>query len=73
MDSITIYYKENSGASAKAIKWFEEHHFTINLKKINTITHKEIFQTIYLAELDIPDILRKPKGYSLLLQKKKKS
>lgn len=41
------------------------------MKKIETITHREIFQLIYLSGLDIPNILKTSNKFSFLLRKKK--
>ncbi|OUK02752.1 hypothetical protein BZZ03_11185 [Lactococcus petauri] len=71
MENITIYYKENSDACTKAMDWFEKNNITVNMKKIDTITHREIFQLIYLSGLDVSDILRKLHMYSFLEQKNK--
>lgn len=57
MKRVTVYYKENSKVSLQVINWLNVHHLTVELKKIETITHREIFQLIYLSGLDIPDIL----------------
>lgn len=72
MKSITIYYKENSASFVETINWLEKHQFIVDLKKIETITHREIFQLIYLSKGDVPDILTKSHKYSIsdLIKKK---
>lgn len=64
MENIVIYYKENSESCLQAIQWFNAHNITVDLKRIDTITHREIFQLIYLSGLDIPDILKSSKKFS---------
>lgn len=71
METVTIYYKENSDICLRAINWIRKHQLNVHFKEINTITHHEIFQLVYLSNLDISDILRKTNKFSLLLQKKK--
>ncbi|QPS71171.1 ArsC/Spx/MgsR family protein [Lactococcus garvieae] len=71
MRTIMVYYRDNSEVSLQAIKWLKSHNCTIQLRKISTITHREIFQLIYLSELDIPDILNKTNKFSFFAQKKK--
>lgn len=71
METITIYYKEKSESCKKAIQWIKEHHFKVVLKNIETITHREIFQLIYLSGVDIPDVLKKYNKYSIGYQFKK--
>lgn len=71
MENITIYYKEHSKPCLQAMKWFEEHNIIVDLKNIDTITQREIFQLIYLSGLDIPDILKKSNMYSFLCYKRK--
>lgn len=65
MDIITIYYRENSEASFQAIRWLENHNFLLDKKRIETITHQDLFRLIYLSELDVPDILTKGNKYSI--------
>lgn len=57
MEIITVYYKAGTYTSLQTINWLKEHRLTIQLKEINTITHREIFQLVYLSGADIPDIL----------------
>lgn len=71
MKTITIFYKEKSEACKKAIQWTKEHHFQVELKNIETITHREIFQLIYLSGVDIPDILEENNKYAIGYQFKK--
>lgn len=71
MENIVIYYKENSESCLQAIQWFNAHNITVVLKKIDTITHKEIFQLIYLSDLNISDVLKRGHKYSFFLQMKK--
>lgn len=71
MGSITIYYKDNSQPCVQAIDWLEKHQFTVDRKRIETITHREIFQLIYLSDVDIPDILTKSNKYSIGYQTKR--
>lgn len=66
MENIKIYYEKNSEDSLQAIQWFNEHNIKVDLKRIDTITHREIFQLIYLSGLDIPNILKKTNKFSLL-------
>lgn len=39
MENITIYYKGNSDSCTKVLDWFEKNNITVNLKRIDTITH----------------------------------
>jgi Arsenate reductase and related proteins, glutaredoxin family len=71
MENITIYYKDKSNSYLQVINWFKEHNITVNLKKINTITQREIFQVIYLSGLDVPDILRNSNKYLFLWKRNK--
>lgn len=71
MESITVYYRGNSGPCLKAIDFFEAHNIKVILKKIDIITHKEIFQLIYLSDLNISDVLKRGNKYSFFLQMKK--
>lgn len=71
MENITIYYKENSEDFLQTIQWFKEHDIIVDLKRIDTITYREIFQLIYLSGLDIPDILKRSKKFSFLCLRSK--
>lgn len=71
MENITIYYKENSEDCLQTIQWFKEHDIIVDLKRIDTITYREIFQLIYLSGLDIPDILKRSKKFSFLCLRSK--
>lgn len=71
MENITVYYRENSDPCLKVIKFFETHNIKVVLKKIDTITHKEIFQLIYLSDLNLSDVLKRSNKYSFLFQMKK--
>lgn len=71
MENIIIYYKENSESCLQAIQWFNAHNITVDLKRIDRITHREIFQLIYLSGLDIPDILKRSKKFSFLCLRSK--
>lgn len=71
MENIVIYYKENSESCLQAIQWFNAHDITVDLKRIDTITHREMFQLIYLSGLDIPDILKRSKKFSFLCLRSK--
>ncbi|MFK4955308.1 thioredoxin domain-containing protein [Lactococcus garvieae] len=70
---ITLYYRNHSKNSQKAIKWFNQHNLSITILNINNISEKEIFQSIYLSDLEISDILRKNSLYFFLKAKKKKA
>lgn len=70
---ITLYYRNHSKNSQKAIKWFNQHNLSITVLNINNISEKEIFQSIYLSDLEISDILRKNSLYFFLKAKKKKA
>lgn len=72
MGTITLFYKDNSESCMQAIHWLEAHHIDIDKKRVETITHHEIFRLIYLAELDIPDILTDIHKYSISYQTNKK-
>lgn len=71
MSETIVYYRENSDVSLKAIEWLRIHDCNVRLEKISNITHREIFQLIYLSGLDIPDILNKCHKHSFFIQKKK--
>lgn len=63
METITVYYREESEPSLQAINWLKQEAFSLQLKKMETITHRDIFQLIFLLGLDISDLsplLRKP-------------
>lgn len=70
MSDTMIYYRDHSEVSLQAIKWLKSYGCTIQLKKISTITHREVFQLIYLSGLDIQDILINTNKISFLTQKK---
>lgn len=70
---ITLYYRNYSNKSKKAIKWFKQHHLPVNIMNIKSISEKEIFQLVYLSNLEISDILRETSLHFFLNIKKKKA
>lgn len=72
MGTVTVYYEGGSYGSIQAINWLQENKLTVQLKRIDTITHREIFQLIYLTGLDIPDIIKDNKVYCIRYVKQKR-
>ena len=72
MENLILYYKENSERCSQAIKWLKTYNLAVELREIESITRREIFQLIYLSDMDIPDILTKLNKYSLSQQVKRK-
>ncbi len=70
---ITIYYRKHSKKSKNTIEWFNQHNLSINVLNIKKISEEEIFQLIYLSNLDIADILRKNKLLFFFNAQKKKA
>ncbi|MBD5824511.1 thioredoxin domain-containing protein [Lactococcus petauri] len=69
---ITLYYREHSKDSKRAIEWFRKNNLEINRVNINEISEKSIFQLIYLSDMEISQILRQgPLSYFLHYKKKK--
>lgn len=68
---ITLYNKKNSLACEQALIWFRRHNIEVNIQGIETITEREIFQLIYLSDLEVLDILRKDHKFSPLLHRKR--
>lgn len=56
---ITLYYRRHSKSSKYAIDWFKQHNLSVSIINIKKISEKEIFQLVYLSNMDIQDILRK--------------
>lgn len=56
---VNIYYKVTSKEEKKYVEKLRKSNQLIKIQNITEITEKEIFQLLYLSDLDIIDIIRK--------------
>lgn len=70
---IKLYYIKHSKASKDAIEWFKQQNLDINIQNINSISEGDIFQSLYLSDIDVPYILRRGLAFFFLYAEEKKA